>query len=128
MISLEHSKRKQRQANYRKDKVSKILKMFRKHSRPTFSIDADADGNQNEALYSYPNEFAIEFMHLNESDVFVRNKYLPKLHNCVLTNITTNFAPDGWLAHDKGEPVSIVVQLAFTETIKNTANDIDKGY
>ena len=108
--------------------VAKIIKMFRSHSRPTFSIDADADGNQSEALYSYPNEFSIEFMHLSESDVFQRNEHLPRLHNCVLTNITTNYAPDGWSAHEDGEPASIVVQLAFTETKKNTRYEVEEGY
>jgi hypothetical protein len=108
--------------------VAKIIKMFRSHSRPTFSIDADADGNQSEALYSYPNEFAIEFMHLSESDVFQRNEHLPRLHNCVLTNITTNYAPDGWAAHEDGEPVAIVIQLAFTETKKNTRLEVEEGY
>tara|TARA_Y100000310_G_C20704023_1_gene833075 strand:+ start:15435 stop:16682 length:1248 start_codon:yes stop_codon:yes gene_type:complete len=108
--------------------VARIIKMFRSHSRPTFSIDADADGNQSEALYSYPNEFSIEFMHLSESDVFQRNEHLPRLHNCVLTNITTNYAPDGWSAHEDGEPASIVVQLAFTETKKNTRHEVEEGY
>jgi len=106
--------------------VQKIIKMFRKHSRPTFAIN-DGSGTQNEALYSYPNEFNIEFMHL-EDDVYQTNPHLPRLHNTVLTNITTNFAPDGWIAHDKGEPLSIVVQMAFTEVRKNTSEDIDKGY
>ena len=108
--------------------VKNIIKMFRAHSRPTFTIDADADGNQSEALYSYPNEFKIEFMHLNEADVFQRNEHLPRLHNCVLTNITTNYAPDGWVAHEKGEPSSVVVQLAFTETKKNTRDEIEEGF
>lgn len=108
--------------------VTKIINMFRSHSRPTFSIEADGDGNQSESLYSYPNEFSIEFMHLSESDVFQRNEFLPRLHNCVLTNITTNYAPDGWAAHEDGEPASIVIQLAFTETKKNTRTDVEGGY
>lgn len=108
--------------------VQKIIKMFRAHSRPTFTIDSDVDGSQNEALYSYPNEFAIDFLHLGEDDVYNTNPNLPKLHNCVLTNMTTNFAPDGWIAHEDGEPLSIVVQLAFTETRKNTRIDIEGGF
>ena len=114
--------------------VQNIITMFRKHSRPTFTI---SDGNQ--ALYSYPNEFAIKFLHLETStsfgdiqgvasNQFVENTNLPKLHNCVLTNITTNYAPDGWKAHKGGEPNLINVQLAFTETKKNTRTDIEKGY
>jgi hypothetical protein len=96
-------------------------------------------------LYSYPNEFAIKFLHLESfegfqfgdgsdagSDAsntrFVENTNLPKLHNCVLTNITTNYAPDGWKAHKGGEPNLINVQLAFTETKKNTRTNIEEGY
>lgn len=108
--------------------VQNIIKMFRSHSRPTFTIERDRDGNQSEALYSYPNEFAISFMHLADDDIYKENKFLPKLHNCVLTNISTNFAPDGWIAHEDGEPINIVVQLAFTETKKNTRVDIERGY
>ena len=114
--------------------VQNIITMFRKHSRPTFTIS-----NKNQALYSYPNEFAIKFLHLETStsfgdiqgvarNQFVENGNLPKLHNCVLTNITTNYAPDGWKAHTGGEPNLINVQLAFTETRKNTRTDIEQGY
>ena len=106
--------------------VMDIIKMFRSHSRPTFAIEG---GNQ--ALYSYPNEFAITFLHLDvgegssNSGQYRENPNLPKLHNCVLTNITTDYAPDGWQAHNKGEPNAITMQLQFTETVKNTREFID---
>tara|TARA_Y100000590_G_scaffold64296_1_gene69071 strand:- start:311 stop:1537 length:1227 start_codon:yes stop_codon:yes gene_type:complete len=120
--------------------VKNIIKMFRSHSRPTFTF---SDGNQS--LYSYPNEFAIRFLHLDTfsntningeedddnisfSNQFVENENLPKLHNCVLTNITTNYSPDGWQAHEDGEPNLINMQLSFTETQKNTRIDIEKGF
>ena len=115
--------------------VQNIIKMFRSHSRPTFTIS-----NGNQALYSYPNEFAIKFLHLDAfsnigqeratsvQNQFVENTNLPKVHNCVLTNITTNYAPDGWQAHEDGEPNLINMQLSFTETKKNTRVDIEKGY
>ncbi|SVB38540.1 uncharacterized protein METZ01_LOCUS191394, partial [marine metagenome] len=38
------------------------------------------------------------------------------------------YAPDGWVAHEKGEPSSVVVQLAFTETKKNTRDEIEEGF
>ena len=108
--------------------VQKIITMFRAHSRPTFAIESGNEGSLNESLYSYPNEFAIDFLHLDEDDTYKTNNNLPRLHNCVLTNITTNFAPDGWQAHEDGEPVTIVVQLAFTEVKKNTRVDVERGY
>ena len=104
--------------------VRKIIKMFRKNSKPTFTISSD-----NQALYSYPNEFKIEFMHLAESsESYVINKNIPRIHNCVLTNITTNYTPSEWRAHENGEPNSILVQLAFTETVKITQADIEGDY
>ena len=104
--------------------VKKIITMFRKNSKPTFTL-----GGDNQALYSYPNEFRIEFLHLNPSGEFYSiNDALPKIHNCVLTNITTNYTPDQWRAHIDGTPNSIMIQLAFTETVKITQSDIDSGY
>ena len=106
------------------DMVKRIITMFRKHSRPTFTID-----NDNQAFFSYPNEFRIEFLHLNsELTSYEINQHLPKIHNCVLTNITTNYTPDQWRAHVDGEPNSILVQLAFNETVKITQQDVEAGY
>lgn len=104
--------------------VKKIITMFRKNSKPTFTL-----GGDSQALYSYPNEFRIEFLHLNPSGEFYSiNDALPKIHNCVLTNITTNYTPDQWRSHIDGTPNSIMIQLAFTETVKITQSDIDGGY
>ena len=104
--------------------VENIIKMFRKNSKPTFTIQGDS-----QALYSYPNEFKIEFLHLDTSgDTYDINKSLPMIYNCVLTNITTNYAPSEWRAHQGGEPTSIMIQLAFTETVKITQKDIEGGY
>ena len=110
------------------DAVKDIITMFRSHSRPTFAIEG---GSQ--ALYSYPNEFAIKFLHLDmgegsrNSGQYIENTNLPRLHNCVLTNITTDYTPDGWQAHSDGEPNLITMQLQFTETLKNTRIDIEEG-
>ena len=49
------------------------------------------------------------------------NKFLPKIHNCVCTNVSTNYTPEGfWVAMRDGRPVSYNLSLSFTETQKIT--------
>jgi len=101
--------------------VQKIIKMFRFHSRPSYAIGG------SDAIYSYPNEFGIKFKTMKNGS-YVENLHLPKLHNCVCTNVATNFTPDSqWLAHPDGEPISISLSLGFTETKKNTQKEIEAG-
>ena len=64
--------------------------------------------------------------HRNE---FVDHKFLPKLYNCVCTNVSTNYTPEGfWVALRDGRPVSYNLSLAFTETVKITQREIKQGY
>ena len=103
--------------------IDKIIKMFRTNSRPNF-----VDGSLGEGLYTFPNEFGIEFL-MHHNGALSQNKFLPKIHNCVCTNVTTNFAPEGfWVALRDGRPVSYTLSLAFTETKKITQEDIKAGY
>jgi len=106
------------------NEVDKIIKMFRFHSRPNF-----VGGWLGEGLYTFPNEFNIEFL-MNEGGKFVVHKFLPKLYNCVCTNVSTNYSPEGfYVALRDGRPVSYNLSLAFTETVKITQDDIAiKGY
>ena len=103
--------------------IDKIIKMFRTNSRPNF-----VDGALGEGLYTFPNEFGIEFL-MHHNGALSQNKFLPKIHNCVCTNVTTNFAPEGfWVALRDGRPVSYNLSLAFTETKKITQEDVKIGY
>ena len=104
--------------------IAEIIKMFRLNSRPNF-----VNGFMGQGLYTFPNEFAIEFMKNDGGGSFVRNKSLPKLYNCVCTNVQTNYTPEGfWTALRDGTPVSYGLTLAFTETKKITQEDVLKDY
>jgi hypothetical protein len=66
---------------------------------------------------------------MNENDAFVEHFYIPSIYNCVCTNVTTNYTPEGfWVALKDGRPLSYTLSLAFTETQKITQNDVNKGY
>jgi len=102
--------------------VEKIIKMFRKHSRPTFTVEG------SQALYTFPNEFGISFKHL-DGEGFKENKKLPRIHNCVCTSVNTNYTPEGfWMSHKDGRSITVTLSLSFTETKKITQVDIDGGY
>ena len=99
--------------------VDSIIKMFRFHSRPSF-----VGGFLGEGLYSFPNEFNIEFM-MNYNGTFIEHSQIPSIHNCVCTNVSTNYTPEGfWVALKDGRAVSYTLSLAFTETKKITQQDI----
>ena len=103
--------------------VDKIINMFRFHSRPSF-----VGGILGEGLYSFPNEFNIEFL-MNKNNAFVEHAFIPSIHNCVCTNVSTNYTPEGfWVALKDGRSVSYGLSLAFTETKKITQQDVYLGY
>jgi hypothetical protein len=105
------------------EQVTNIIRMFRKNSRPNF-----IGGNLRQGLYTFPNEFAIKFFK-NSGGSYIENEHLPRIHNCVCTNVSTNFAPEGfWVALKDGRPVSYVLSLTFAETKKLTQDDISGGY
>jgi len=103
--------------------IDNIIKMFRFHSRPNF-----VGGWLGDGLYTFPNEFSIDFK-MNVNNEFVDHKFLPKLYNCVCTNVSTNYSPEGfYVALRDGRPVSYNLSLAFTETVKITQREIKQGY
>ena len=103
--------------------VENIIKMFRFHSRPNF-----VGGFLGEGLYTFPNEFNIEFL-MNENGAFIEHPWIPSIYNCVCTNVSTNYSPEGfWVALRDGRPVSYTLSLAFTETKKITQQDVEIGY
>ena len=105
------------------EQITNIIKMFRKNSRPNF-----VGGALGEGLYTFPNEFAIKFFK-NNGGHYIENEHLPRIHNCVCTNVSTNFVPEGfWVALEDGRPVSYTLSLSFTETKKLTQDDISGGY
>ena len=104
--------------------VEGIINMFRLHSKPSYTVEGST------SLYTFPNEFKIDFKRLkNDGSSFEINKSLPKIHNCVCTNVSTNYTPDGkWIAHSDGRSISTTLTLSFTETAKVTQNEVIGGY
>ena len=103
----------------RKDVQSIIdtITTIKKHAHP----EADTAFSGDNAIpnkMKYPDEFALRII---KGDF----TYL-SMDNCVVTNINTNFTPQGLLAsYDDGFPIAVQLDISFMETVARTRNNID---
>jgi hypothetical protein len=120
--------------------VDTIIKMFRKHSRPSFT----SEKNLGKSIMNYPMEYGIEFLTADRGntdfkgedakkkaagDVYKRNKHLPLIKTCVCEKVSTNYTPQSvWAAYDSGAPVAISLSLGFKETELVMNTDVEGGY
>ena len=73
------------------------------------------------AFFKYPDEFAIAFSGKNENFMF-------NFGTSVLSDFQVNYNPDGGsYFHTDGAPVSVGMQLTFTEIDILTKDQIAKG-
>jgi len=97
--------------------VQNILERLRFHQAP--EIDAGSGG----LLLIPPSEFELSFYYGGRP-----NPNLPGIGRCVLTNISVNYAPNGWSAYEMfgendprlgrtGMPTAIQMTLEFKETV-----------
>jgi len=103
--------------------IRRIINTFRKHSKP--SLD-----KPDSAIFSYPDEFRIEFLTLEAADSnykanWTDNNYLPKLKQCVCKSVNTNFTTAGWKSFEEGAPTTITLQLGFEETDIITSEQVE---
>lgn len=109
--------------------VQQIINRFRYHQAPELSTFSD--GRQNGLLIP-PSTFNIKFFNGGRE-----NPNIPKISECVLTDITLNYAPNGWAAYEvpgeldpsigrTGMPVAIQMTLHFTETTYITKQDFNE--
>lgn len=97
--------------------VKNIIKEFKYHMHPEFK-----DGN--DYIYLYPSEFDIQFYYKDGP-----SDELPKYTTCVLTDLNTNYTPQGVLnLLNGGKIAEISLNLVFRELAILTKTDIDEGY
>jgi len=100
--------------------VKAIIKAFRKNAAPTIQR-----GAINGFFYVPPAVFDISFLQNG-----LVNENINKLKECVLTDVTVNYAPNGtWSTYGDGMPVQTTLNLSFKEIELVDSDDIDnRGY
>lgn len=111
--------------------IDSIIRTLRYHAAPNYqtqAIEGDINAIDNSRYFIPPSQFEIEFWVMNQNSALPNTK-MPRIAQCVLTNVDVNFAPSGqFSAYVDGYPVETQVQLTFTETIVLTKPDIQAGY
>ncbi len=92
-----------------------IIKIFSKHMHPTRS--------QNGLFLTYPSEFLIIYYHNGEE-----NKFVKKISNCALTDMTLDYGAEGFTTFENGCPSEVVMRLQFTELETLTTDRIEQGF
>lgn len=104
--------------------VINIIKTLRFHAAPEFIKNAGGS-----RYFIPPSEFEIEHWYLTPEGVDKPNDKLPRIAQCVLSNIDINYAASGsYATFEDGTPVEIDMRLRFTETLNLTKDDIGNGY
>ena len=97
--------------------MENIIKQLRMFAAP------DVADNTGGLLFNTPAEFTIEFFNKGQP-----NPHIPKVSRCVLTNIQTDYTPQGeWSTFRNGYPVTCRLQLSFQEMEIITRDKIDQG-
>lgn len=114
--------------------VDSIVRTLRYHAAPNYQTNEptagvdDISALNNSRYFIPPSQFEIEFWIMDQGNATPNTK-LPRIAQCVLTNIDVNFAPAGqFSAYVDGYPVETQLQLTFTETVVLTKPDIQAGY
>jgi hypothetical protein len=100
------------------DTVTKIIKTFKYHAAP------DLDSTSLGRYFIPPSTFDIEYMMAGG----VPNPNLHRISTCVLTTISVDYAPRGFVTYDNGSPVQTRLTLQFQELELMTKSRIQEGF
>jgi len=102
--------------------VQQIIQTFRFHAAP--EVGGASVGDKNGLFFVVPSTFNIEFLFEGSE-----NPYLQRIGECVLENISVNYAPNGeWATFYDGSPTQTTLTLQFKETDIIEKKDIAAGF
>lgn len=107
--------------------IEQIIKRFRFYAYPE-SISFSGGEGQGEVSvgFKYPHPFQIKAEYVDPKGNAVRIG--PRIKDCYLTTITTNYNPSTMAFHEDGKPVEIDLSLSFTEETTLNKQDILDHY
>jgi hypothetical protein len=105
--------------------VASIIRTFKYHAAPEVGgTDAAGGGRSTGLFFKVPSTFNIQFENNG-----IENNYIHKIGECVLQNISVDYAPNGWSAFDKTfAPVQTRLTLQFKEVDIVDKNKVLLGF
>lgn len=103
--------------------VRKIIRYFKQGMAPKKSNASNSNAGGASALLAAPNVFKLRYLS-GDKPISGVNKF--KI--CALKNISVSYSPDGqWAAYDKGQPISVTMELRFSELEPIYESDYQEG-
>lgn len=107
--------------------IEQIIKRFRFYAYPESISFSGGEGQGDISVgFKYPHPFIIKAEYVDPKGNAVRIG--PRIKDCYLTSITTNYNPSTMAFHEDGKPVEIDLSLSFTEETTLDKDDILEGY
>jgi hypothetical protein len=104
--------------------VFKIIEEFKLNMHPEL-----AKQGENSSYITYPNDFDIDFMHVNNNNKLVVNEAINKINTCFLEGMQVDYATNGiWSTFHNGHPTNIALTLSFREFEPLMRDHIVKGF
>lgn len=97
--------------------IQKIITAFRKQAAPTIVTGSLG------FFFNPPGLVDISFLYNGTV-----NPNINKINRCVIESVDVNYAPNGWAAHQNGEPVQTTMTVNFKEIALVDSALIDQGY
>lgn len=100
--------------------IEKIIYTLKYRAAPEITPNGFLENGMYQKI---PDQFGIKFLYNG-----AENPNVPKIKNCVLTNINVDYAPSGWSTFGDGFPVQTKLTLQFQEIEIIDKNKIKEGY
>ena len=104
------------------DIVKKIIRRFKGLSYAGYDDEGEEPST---LLLSYPCKWKIKFLKKEQGGGYAENIFMPKLFECYLTGVQTNYNPNANIFFNNAAPVEIDLNVSFQETRSLTRADID---
>lgn len=109
------------------DESYQIRRIIRRFKGLSYAALGHSDKSSDPAslILTYPPVWNISFLIQNEGGGFSQNIFMPKIFECYLTTVETNYNPTANVFHAGGAPNEIDLTVTYQETRALTRNDID---
>lgn len=104
--------------------IKRIIRRFKALAYAGHTADQAGEADPATLLLSYPCKWQIKFLK-TAGGAFTENEFMPKLFECYLTTVETNYNPNANIFFNNAAPVEIDLSVTFQETRALTRNDID---
>tara|TARA_A100001515_G_scaffold139849_1_gene134914 strand:+ start:2064 stop:2894 length:831 start_codon:yes stop_codon:yes gene_type:complete len=104
-----------------------IKQIIRRFKALSYAALANSDKeNPASLILTYPPVWQIKFLTSGAGGSFSENPFMPKLFDCYLTGVETNYNPAANIFFKGGAPNEIDISVTYQETRALTRNDIDE--